>query len=163
MAALAAGLPAPGFTLARLDGGSFSLASARSQAVVLAFFKTSCPVCQFTFPYLARLAQRVPAVPVFGISQDTAGAASEFVRRTGAAFPILLDPPGTYLARRAYGLTHVPSIFAVDPDGIIRLVLQGFDRDGMERLLLWASRQAGAANPAPLFTAADGVPALRPG
>lgn len=163
MATLAAGLAAPDFTLARLDGGSFSLASARSQAVVLAFFKTSCPVCQFTFPYLARLAQRVPGVPVFGISQDIASATSEFVRKTGVAFPVLLDPPGTYPASRAYGLTHVPSIFAVDPDGTIRHALEGFDRDGLERLLLWASRQAGAAEPAPLFTAADRVPALRPG
>ena len=64
---------APGFSLNSLDGKDYSLDSLLERGpVVLAFFKISCPVCQFTFPFLQRLFERYGGngVSFLGISQD---------------------------------------------------------------------------------------------
>ena len=58
MATLTTGKAAPDFSLATLDGKAFSLKGALSQGpVVLAFFKVSCPTCQYAFPFYERLFQ----------------------------------------------------------------------------------------------------------
>jgi peroxiredoxin len=56
MAALTTGAEAPEFELKTLDGKRVSLGEELSRgAVVLAFFKVSCPTCQYAFPFLERL------------------------------------------------------------------------------------------------------------
>ena len=56
MTHIVSGNVAPGFSLKSLDGKEFSLNAALERGpVVLSFFKVSCPVCKFTFPFLERL------------------------------------------------------------------------------------------------------------
>jgi peroxiredoxin len=56
MAALGTGAKAPDFELKSLHGKRVSLSEELSRgAVVLAFFKASCPTCQYAFPFLERL------------------------------------------------------------------------------------------------------------
>ena len=56
MAALPAGSKAPAFALQSTDGKRLNLADALKKGpVVAAFFKASCPTCQFTAPFLERL------------------------------------------------------------------------------------------------------------
>jgi peroxiredoxin len=56
MAALAVGAKAPDFELKTLEGRRASLNEELARgAVVLAFFKVSCPTCQYAFPFLERL------------------------------------------------------------------------------------------------------------
>ena len=56
MAALTAGTSAPDFKLQTMDGSHFSLSDALTRGpVVAAFFKVSCPVCQYAFPFLERI------------------------------------------------------------------------------------------------------------
>ena len=58
MTTIVAGHVAPGFTLKSLDGKEYELTKLLEKGpVVAAFFKISCPVCQFTLPYLQRLAE----------------------------------------------------------------------------------------------------------
>src|ERR1700736_6940748 len=117
-----AGQTAPGFSLKGLDGKSYSLEALLEMGpVVAAFFKNSCPVCQFTFPFLERLYQRYggDGVTFLGISQDDARATKEFAREYGVTFPMVLDEKG-YPASNAYGLTNVPTIFLIEPDGEAR-------------------------------------------
>ena len=58
MAALTAGTKAPDFELIAMDGKRFSLQEELThRPVVLAFFKGSCPVCQYAFPFLDRLSK----------------------------------------------------------------------------------------------------------
>src|SRR5258708_30542018 len=53
------GNTAPVFSLKGLDGKDYSLPTLLKRGpVVAAFFKISCPVCQFTFPFLERLYKR---------------------------------------------------------------------------------------------------------
>ena len=56
MPALTVGTTAPDFTLPDMDGKQFSLRQAIARGpVVLVFFKVSCPVCQFAFPFIERI------------------------------------------------------------------------------------------------------------
>src|SRR6266436_5876129 len=95
---------APGFSLKSLDGKEFSLSAALERGpVVLAFFKVSCPVCKFTFPFLERVfkAYGSSEVTFLGISQDNSSASRDFANEFGVTFPILLDTAG-YPVSNAY-------------------------------------------------------------
>src|SRR5229473_8051334 len=59
MTNIVAGNIAPGFSLKALDNKEYSLNTLMERGpVVAAFFKVSCPVCEFTFPFLERLHKR---------------------------------------------------------------------------------------------------------
>ncbi len=114
MAALTSGTKAPDFTLPTIDGGKFSLSEELARGpVVLAFFKVSCPVCQFAFPFLQRIFKAYASknVTIVGISQNGRQDTAAFLQEFGVTFPVLLDDPNTYPVSNAYGLTNVPTMF----------------------------------------------------
>src|SRR5207245_7768002 len=78
--------------------------------VVAAFFKISCPICQYAFPFLERIykAYGKKNVSIIGISQNNKKDTAGFLREFGITFPILLDDTNTYPVSNAYGLTNVP-------------------------------------------------------
>jgi len=122
MAALAAGKPAPDFSLPTVDGKTVSLREALKKGpVVLAFFKVSCPVCQYAFPFFERMfqANRESKVSFIGVSQDKAKDTEAFLRQFGVTFPVVLDDPKHYAVSNAYGLTNVPTLFYIEPSGEI--------------------------------------------
>jgi peroxiredoxin len=160
------GQTAPGFSLKGLDGKSYSLDSLRQKGAVLAaFFKISCPVCQFTFPFLERLYQRYGGdnVTFLGISQDDAIATAGFTRQYGVTFPLVLDEKGNgYPASNAYGLTSVPTIFLIDEDGTVRINSMGFVKNDLERIAAELAERRQVAL-SPLFRPNESVPANKPG
>jgi peroxiredoxin len=161
-----AGQTAPGFSLKGLDGKSYSLEALREKGpVVAAFFKISCPVCQFTFPFLQRLYQRYrdDSVTFLGISQDDAKATAGFVREYGATFPMVLDEKEKgYRASNAYGLMIVPTIFLIDADGSIRLSSMGFVKADLEKIATELAERRKIA-PSALFLPNESIPANKPG
>jgi peroxiredoxin len=132
-AMLEAGVRAPSFELKSLTGEKRSLEDILSKGpALLAFYKISCPVCQFTFPYLERLAAG-SALQIVGISQDDDNATKGFNQRLGVTFPTLLDQSKEhYPASNAYGITSVPSLFLVEKDGGIARVFSGFSKRDFE-------------------------------
>src|SRR5450755_225744 len=80
MTTVSAGQKAPDFSLKSMDGSEFSLHALLERGpVFVSFFKVSCPVCQFTFPFLERLYQRYGKSATFlGVSQDDAKATRKF-------------------------------------------------------------------------------------
>jgi peroxiredoxin len=161
---IAVGDIAPGFTLKSLDGKESELAKLLEKGpVVVAFFKISCPVCQFTFPYLQRLAERYAgdAATVLGVSQDDARGTMEFNREYGVTFPVLLDDPG-YPVSNAYGLSMVPTIFLIEPEGKVKVSSMGFDKGDLEKIAAELSQRRKIAA-APLFRPDEIVPAQKPG
>jgi peroxiredoxin len=160
------GQSAPGFSLNGLDGKSYLLDSLRQKGpVVAAFFKISCPVCQFTFPFLERLYQRYGGdnVTFLGISQDDAQATAGFARQYGVTFPMALDEKANgYPASNAYGLTSVPTIFLIDEDGTIRIGSMGFVKNDLERIATELAERRKIAS-SPLFRPNESVPASKPG
>jgi peroxiredoxin len=164
MTHLVAGNTAPGFSLLTFGGKEYSLADAMQHGpVVLAFFKISCPVCQFTFPFLERLHERYggEGVTFLGVSQDDARATSEFCKKYAVTFPVLLDQEG-YPASNGYGLTCVPTIFLVETDGRVKVSSMGFVRKDLETIAAELSDRR-KLSPAPLFRSDETVPANKPG
>jgi peroxiredoxin len=161
-----AGQAAPGFSLKGLDGKSHSLEELQQRGSVLAaFFKVSCPVCQFTFPFLQRLQERYGSdgVTILGISQDDAKATASFAKQYGITFPLALDEKGkNYPASNAYGLAMVPTIYLIDPEGTVRLSSMGFVKTDLEKIAAELAERRRIA-PAALFRANESVPANRPG
>jgi peroxiredoxin len=158
------GNSAPDFSLSGLDGKTYVLKSLLQKGlVVAAFFKISCPVCQFTAPFLERLFQRYGgnAVTFLGISQDDAKSTSKFAAEFGMTFPVAIDAKG-YPASNAYGLTMVPTIFLIDSDGAVKVSSMGFAKQDLETIATELARRRNLA-PAALFRADERVPAQKPG
>jgi len=132
---LAAGTRAPEFRLPLLGGGETTLAEILAGGpALLAFFKISCPVCQMTFPFLQRI-YASGAVRIFAISQNDAGDTREFNQEFGVEFPTLLDSEDSgFPASNDYGISSVPTMFMVAPDGHIANVIEGWRKQEMEHL-----------------------------
>ena len=165
MAALTAGTKAPEFELKTLDGKRFSLSDELARGpVILAFFKVSCPTCQYAFPFLERLhkAYGQKGVTLVGVSQNEAKETAAFNREFGITFPVLLDDTRTYPVSNAYGLTNVPTIFWVAQDGEIEVSSVGWvkaDFDQINRKLA----ETGKIQPAVVFKPGEDVRDFRAG
>ena len=158
------GNTAPVFSLKDLNGQNYSLPALLEKGPVVAvFFKISCPVCQFTFPFLERLYKRYggDGVTFLGISQDDAKTTKKFASEYGVTFPMALDDNG-YSASNAYGLTNVPTIFFIDPDGTVSVVCMGFDKKGFEDIGASLAERKRLA-PVALFRPDEKIPAHKPG
>jgi len=164
MTHIVAGNTAPGFSLQSLDNKDYSLSSLPERGpVVAAFFKISCPVCQFTFPFLERLYKRYGGdnVTFLGISQDDAKSSQKFAKEYGITFPILLDDEKGYAVSNAYGLTTVPTIFLID-DGTVKVSSMGFDKKDLESIAACLAERR-KISLSPLFRLDEVVPSNKPG
>lgn len=165
MAALTAGAKAPEFELKAMDGRRFVLHDELAHGpIVLAFFKVSCPTCQYAFPFLERLERAYghKGVRIIGVSQNDPRQTAAFTKEFGVTFPVLLDDRETYPASNAYGLTNVPSIFWIAQDGQIELSSVGWVKADFaeisRRMAEW-----GKTAPAALFKPGEEVHDFRAG
>jgi peroxiredoxin len=165
MTHIVAGNKAPGFSLKSLDNKEYSLNALMERGpVVAAFIKISCPVCQFTLPFLERLHKRFggEGVTFLGISQDDAKSSQKFAKEYEITFPILLDNEKDYVVSNAYGLTTVPTIFLIDSDGTVNVSSMGFDKEDLETIAAYLAERKKIFL-APLFHPDEVVPANKPG
>jgi peroxiredoxin len=179
MSALPAGAKAPDFSLPTVssskegsnskdrdnDGGTFSLQAALKHGPVLAaFFKVSCPTCQYTFPYLERIHQAHgdTKITIVGISQNNQRDTAAFLKEYGVTFPTLLDDPNGYAVSNAYGLTNVPTLFFIGPNGKIEISSVGWVKQEIEDInrMLAAAQQITLP---PIFHAGEDVRDFRAG
>ncbi|MBW2271712.1 MAG: TlpA family protein disulfide reductase [Deltaproteobacteria bacterium] len=115
-----AGEPAPEFSLELLDGGGrVSLAELRGQTVILDFWATWCPPCEFQVPELNALYEahrELGDIRLFGVSVDTDGpeVIGAWVAEKQVRYPILLGDED--LARR-FGALGFPTLIVIGPDG----------------------------------------------
>jgi peroxiredoxin len=164
MNTIVAGQAAPDFSLKSIDGREYSLQKLLARGpVFVSFFKVSCPVCQFTFPFLERLYKRYGGkdVTFLGISQDNARATKEFADEYGFTFPVVLDADG-YPASNAYGLTNVPTSLLIETDGSVKIASLGFNKKDLEDVAAELSQRHQVPLSA-LFRPDESVPAHRPG
>ena len=146
MATLKAGTLAPDFTLPTMEGKKFSLRDALARGPVLAaFFKVSCPTCQYAVPFLERIYKTYgnKNVTIVGVSQNEKKDTASFIKEYGLTFPVLLDDTRTFPASNVYGLTNVPSIFWIAQDGEIEISSVGWDRQEIEDMSRKAAETTG--------------------
>jgi len=164
MAALSAGAKAPAFALESADGKKASLTDALKKGpVVAAFFKVSCPTCQFTAPFLERLHESYAGekFTLWGISQDDAADTREFCQEFEVEFPALIDERG-YPVSNQYGITNVPTVFLIAPDGKIQESCVGFSKNDLEKMAAAAAR-ATSTPPTSFFKPGEVIPDFKPG
>jgi peroxiredoxin len=149
----AEGSAAPDF---RLDGWHLTEAL-RGGPVLLVFFKMACPTCQFTLPFVQRLADAAGegSPRVVAISQDDAKGTGQFAAHFGIRLQTLMDEQPGYPVSNLYGLRNVPSLYLIEPDGRISLAVTGFSKAHFEAL---GERFGGSP-----FREGEAIPAMRPG
>lgn len=165
MATLETGSLAPNFTLPDLSGQPRTLDDALRQGpIVLVIWKASCRTSKTTFPYLERLRQSYPQPgwQIWAIGQDPLDVIQTFLSQVGPiTFPILEDYPA-YSVSRLYDPTGTPTLFLVEPDGVIALSSTGFSKEALNdlstRLAMYLRSQ-----PVLIAPADDGNPPFRPG
>jgi peroxiredoxin len=165
MAALTPGTQAPDFKLTTIDGKPFSLADSLLQGpLVVAFFKVSCPVCQYAFPFLDRIYKNYgrKEVSFIGISQNDTKDTAAFMKQFGVTFPVLLDDSKKFPVSNAYGLTNVPTVFWIAQDGEIQVSSVGWSRHDMEEIARKAAEFTGDSVK-PLFRAEENIAEFRAG
>ena len=153
---LAAGDAAPDFALDDLAGGKHTLSGVLERgAALVAIYKIGCPTCQLTLPFLDRV-HRSGGLQVIGVSQDNASGTERFQGRLRIALPSLLDrEEDGYRLSNAFGVSYVPSLFLIEPDGRISLALEGFVKSELEAI----GKRAGIE----VFGAGDHVPEWKAG
>ena len=165
MAALPVGTTAPDFSLPAMDGSTFSLREALARGpVIAAFFKISCPVCQYAMPFVDRIykAYGTKGVTVVGISQNDKKATAAFIKEYGLTFPILLDDTNRYPVSNAYGLTNVPTLFWIAQDGDIEISSVGWVKQEFEDISRLAA-EATSSDPQPVFARGEQIADFRAG
>lgn len=143
------------------DGSRETTASLLERAsglpVLLAFFKTSCPTCKLTWPYLQRLHEAYggTGVKVVGVSQNGVDESRNFFEEWGrATFDLFLDPEPTFAASNAFGVESVPHLVLVAPDGTVEDAFTGWSRKKMEALGARLAERA-ARPPVPVVPPGD--------
>lgn len=122
------GQPAP-----ELDGAvawkntdPLTLKGLKGKGVVLDFWSYSCTICLHHKPDLARLAEKYGdrGLAVLTVHDSSLDSVDEVERRIPAAIkqkaghlPLALDGPGDKSIFRAYGITAVPMVILIDPEG----------------------------------------------
>ena len=118
------GFPAPGFSLAGLDGRVISLKDYRGKVVFLNIWATWCPTCREEMPSMEKLYRELKGEPfeILAVSVDKEGGkrVAAFKEAQNLSFPMLLDPEGTI--GRPYGVTGVPESYIINKEGIIEKI-----------------------------------------
>jgi cytochrome c biogenesis protein CcmG, thiol:disulfide interchange protein DsbE len=112
-------VPAPAFTLAKLDGsGDLALESLRGKTVVLNFWASWCGPCKDETPLLQKGWERWQGKDVVFVGidvKDFRGDARSFVNRFGVTYPNVYDGKGSTVGR--YGVTGFPETYFIDALG----------------------------------------------
>ena len=136
MAALKTGTSAPDFTLPTMDGKHFSLREALARRPVLAaFFKISCPTCQYAFPFLQRIYEdtRKNADHRRHLAKRKEGNCDIHEAIWADLSRCFWTIPAPTCSN-AYGLTNVPTIFWIARDGEIEVSSVGWVRKDVEEI-----------------------------
>jgi peroxiredoxin len=128
------------FTLADLQGKSWTLSKLRGKVVVVNFWATWCPPCRKEMPDLEALYNRFKGqgLVVLAISDEDAAKVLPFIAQRRMTYVILLDPGRK--VNDLFQVEGIPKTFVYDRDG--KLVAQSIDMR-TEKQFLGMLAQAG--------------------
>lgn len=150
---LAPGDKAPSFALPDATTGNLVCDPWTDGPTVVAFFKTTCPVCQMVGPKLTALVEAGAAV--IGVGQDPPARLQAYASNYGQHIPTVSESP-PYELSTAFGIAVVPTLFRVGVAGVIEDAVVSWDRDRWNRL-------AESLGIPAISDESDGLPLFRPG
>jgi len=127
----------PAITVTYGAGNTFSLESQRGKYVVVNFWATWCPPCQFEIPRLENeIWQKYKSNAKFAMiaiaREQTTEEIVPFAKKNGFSFPIASDPNrSTY---KLFADSGIPRSYLVDPSGKILFQTVGYCQEDFDRL-----------------------------
>ena len=128
---LAAGAPAPDFTLQSLNGTSVTLSSYRGKPVMLYFWLISCSACREKLPVVQEALEKLPQgkIAIFAIHPKADQLLIQnFIAKEKITFTVLLDPEGS--VKQLYKVQVPTANFIIDNNGTISEVNAHFHNAG---------------------------------
>jgi peroxiredoxin len=128
------------FTLADLQGKSWTLKDLRGKVVLLNFWATWCPPCRKEMPDLEALYLKFKDkdLVVLAISDEDAAKVNPFLVEQNITYPVLLDPGRK--VNEQFQIEGIPKSFVYDRSG--KLAAQSIDMR-TQRQFLEMLKQAG--------------------
>ena len=118
---------APDFTLKDQHGQPWRLKDQRGKTVVLNFWTMTCKPCLEEMPsleQLAMIARERDDLEVVAISTDKNWEEVRSLFKPGSKLKVLFDPDKS-VVRGKFGTRLYPETWVIDPDGIIRVRVDG--------------------------------------
>lgn len=118
---------APDFTLRDKDGKEWRLKDHRGKTVVLNFWTITCQPCveeMPSFEQLALVAKDRDDLEVVAVSTDKSWSDVEAAIKPDSQLKILFDPDKA-VVREKFGTRLYPETWVIDPEGVIRVRVDG--------------------------------------
>ncbi|MCX8164492.1 MAG: TlpA family protein disulfide reductase [Aquificaceae bacterium] len=154
------GEKATSFELPDTGGHFYSLEETQGEKL-LVFYKTTCPTCQLTLPFVEKLYRLYgDRVSVWGIAQDPDHAVENFSKTYRLTFPQLIDYPD-YGVSADYDVQVVPTLYFINSGGFVEFVSSSFVKREILKLNELLASLIGL-EPEDIFKGHN-VPELKPG
>jgi peroxiredoxin len=130
--------PAPGFSLASLDGRTVSLSDYAGKKVVVSYWASWCGPCKLEMPELRDFYKQYHKADsdfeILAISIDqNRSDAEKYASAEKLPFPVLLDPESRTADK--YAVEGIPTMFVVGKDGKVTYAHTGLDQAMQYRLM----------------------------
>ena len=159
------GIIAPEFQLQTPDGAGLKLSEAiQSGPIALAFYKSSCPTSQLTFPFIQNIFSGLTvnkSPRIWGISQDDSAETLRFIAEYKLEFPVVIDEH-PYRVSSSYEVHYVPTLYLIDSERRVRMADFGFSKPALNTIAKELAESLGCAIPS-VFSDGDNLPERRPG
>jgi peroxiredoxin len=120
---------APDFSLEDINDKEWKLSDFRGKIVMVNFWFTTCGPCNEEMPYLQGIqaSDDWSDVKIFAINyKETGQTVRAFIQNNPQyQFTILLDPDGTINERYNVDVSHWPTTFFIDAEGVIQKIQKG--------------------------------------
>ncbi|HXN40787.1 MAG TPA: TlpA disulfide reductase family protein [Myxococcaceae bacterium] len=135
---LAQGAPAPGFSLARYEGGTLSLSALRGKVVLLDFWASWCEPCLAEIPFLVKLAREYEpmGLVLVAVNRDEGAnvkaSVGVFVAKQAPDLAPYIVFADTAVAAH-YQINFLPTVYFIDREGKILSSYSGYSPEAAMR------------------------------
>jgi peroxiredoxin len=126
---------APEFTANRIDGESVSLASYQGKPLLLHFWASWCPFCNFEQSSITSLQEDWQVLTIAYQSGDK-NEVEKFMKEKGIQDWKVIVDQNSEIAKK-YGVTGVPATYIIDSEGKIRFKEAGLTSKWGLQLRMW--------------------------
>jgi thiol-disulfide isomerase/thioredoxin len=125
---------APVIVANTLQGELFDLREHQSKPVLVHFWATWCPICQFENANIENLSKDYQVITIASWSEGETEV-RDFLKSENINMPVIVDEDGEWA--NVYGVKAVPASFVIDAQGIIQFIETGYTSEMGLRMRLW--------------------------